>query len=443
MADSGTKKVLKTLVIKEGKVVEERLIKAGQSVTVGGDEKNTFVLKDDNLPSQAFVLFEHTESGYVLHFTAKMKGKAAIGGSRMSLKKLKKDPSARREGEIWTVPLSVEDKGSVEVGDGAVWFKFEAPPAPPPAQAVKSLEQMDFRPRLFQDDDPVFMGWLAIWSALGFVLLLWVWNTVPRELELEELPDRFTKMVIEEPKEEIEIEDPIEDPDAENATRKEEKAEKAKPEPKNEVEKAQRQEEMKKEVLQQSKLLISLIGTTGENSEGVVENMWGEGEEGLGDIDGALTEVSGATTEGGPQLRTGEGVDGEAAGIGDLGGVEGGNASVGGGPKVEAKPQVDMGSGTMDDDIGNTGGAKGIVKKNFGQLRYCYERLLRTEATLEGRVEIGWSVYGGAVEGVYVVSNSTGSSALADCIVKKIERWTFPDDVEGDMSWPFVFRTQE
>lgn len=441
MADS-SKKVLKTLVIKEGKVVEERLIKTGQSVTVGGDAKNTFVMRDDVLPSQRFTLFEATSSGYVLNFTAKMKGKAAVGGSRMTLRKLRKGPQARRNGDIWSVPIGEEDKGSVEIGDGAVWFKFEAPPAPPPAQAVKSLEQMDFRPRLFQDDDPVFMGWLAIWSALGSVLLVWVWNTEAPQFELEELPDRFTKMVIEEEAPDLDIEDPLEDPDAESANRKEEKAEKAKPEPKDKVEKAQRQEQVKKEVLQQSKLLINLIGTTGENSQGVVENMWGEGDEGLGDIDGALSEVAGATTEGGPQLRTGEGVDGEAAGIGDLGGVEGGKAEVGGGPKVEAKPQVDMGSGSVD-EVGNAGGAKSVVKRNYGQLRYCYERLLRSEASLEGRVEIGWSVYGGAVEGVYVVSNSTGSSALADCIVKKIERWSFPDDVEGDMSWPFVFRTQE
>lgn len=445
MADSGKNKVLKTLVIKDGKVVEERLIQPGQNVTVGSAPKNTFVLHDEGLPSPEFVLFEATPTGYVLRFTAKMNGKVALGEQKFLLKKLRKDPLARRSGELWTVPLGEDDKGSVEVGDGAVWFKFEAPPAPPPAaaQAVKSLEQMDFRPSLFQEDDPVFMGWLAIWSALGFLLLLLVWNTVPRELELDELPDRFTKMVIDEKPPEPDIpDDKLEDPDAESATRsKETKSKKA--EPKDPVEKAARQEAARKEVLQQSKLLIALIGTTGENSQGVVENMWGEGDAGLGDIDGALSEVSGATTEGGPQLRTGEGVGGEAAGIGDLGGVEGGTANVSSGPKVVATPTVNMGEGTMDEDIGNAGSARSVVKRNYGQLTYCYERQLRTEATLEGRVEIAWTVFGGNVEGVYVVSNSTGSAELADCIVKKIERWTFPEDIEGEMSWPFVFLRKE
>ena len=444
MADSVKKKVLKTLVIKEGKVVEERLIKPGQGVTVGGDAKNTFVLPDSSLPSQEYVLFESTDSGYMLCVTDKMKGKVAVGGTKGSLRKVRKSAGAKRDGDVWRIPLGDDDKGSVNIGDGAVWFKFEAPPAPPPTQVVKSLEQMDFRPRLFNDDDPVFMGWLAIWSALGFVLLLWVWNTVPREVELEELPDRFTKMVIEEEVEPKEIEDPVEDLEGESASqKKEEKAEKVKKKPETAEEKARQQEDLKKEVLSQSKLLIALIGTTGENASGVVENMWGDGDEGLGDIDGALGEVSGAITEGDPGLRTGEGVEGERADIGDLGGVEGGNAEVGGGPKVVAKPQVSAGDGTMDEDIGDRASAKSTVKRNYGQLRYCYERLLRSEANLEGRVEIGWSVYGGAVEGVYVVSNSTGSSALADCIVKKIERWSFDAEVEGDMSWPFVFRTQE
>ena len=441
MADSGAKKVLKTLVIRDGKVVEERQIKAGQNVTVGPSDKSTFVLKDDKLPSDAFVLFEAGADGYVLRFTKKMKGKLALSEFKGSLRKYRK--TAEPDGEIYTVGLSETDKGSVEIGDGAIWFKFEEPPAPPPAQAVKALDEIDFRPVLFEEDDPVFLGWLAIWSALATVLIVFVWNTVPREVELEELPDRFTKMVVEEEPEEVEIDDTLEDPDAESATRK--KEEKAKKPPKDEtaVEKAERRDQAKKDVIAKSALLqIVMMGTTGESDGGVVEKMWGDGNEGIGDIDGVLGEVDGAVVDGGPSLRTGEGGSGEASGIGDLGGVEGGSASVGGGPKVVAKPTIALGEGSMDDDIGDSSGASGVVKKNYGQLKYCYEKHLRTEASLEGRVEIGWSVYGGAVEGVYVISNSTGSSGLADCIVKRIERWTFSDEIEGDMSWPFVFRQE-
>ena len=46
--------------------------------------------------------------------------------------------------------------------------------------------------------------------------------------------------------------------------------------------------------------------------------------------------------------------------------------------------------------------------------------------------------------GLYVLSNSTGDDELADCIQKKIRRWKFPTDgVDGDISWPFVFKAKQ
>jgi expansin (peptidoglycan-binding protein) len=69
---------------------------------------------------------------------------------------------------------------------------------------------------------------------------------------------------------------------------------------------------------------------------------------------------------------------------------------------------------------------------------------LKAVPNLQGRIEIGWSVFDGQVSGVYVVSNSTGDSELAGCIEKKIRRWRFPaGKVEGDISWPFVFKAKK
>lgn len=435
-------KVLKTLVIKDGKVVEERVIKLGADVTVGSSPKCTFVLTDASVPTEEFVLFAWTESGYRLRVTEGMNGKVAIGGAKGTLKKLRKDQAEHRTGAVWSFPLGEEDKGSVDIGDGAVWFKFEAAPEPPPPQqTVVPLEQVDYRPRLMDDDDPMFVGWLSIWSAMASVLVVWVWSTEPVELTLEELPDRYTRLVIQEEPKEVQQPDAPPDPSQPAQPTQATETQKTKREETPE-ERAQRQDAARKEVLQQSKLLARLIGTTGDNSRGAVENLWGD-DRGLGDIDGALGEVAGITTEGGEGLRAGEGTGGERADIGELGGVESGNAAVGIGPRVEAKPTVSAEDGSLSEDIGDKASAKATVKKNFGQLRYCYERFLRTNASLEGRVEVGWTVFEGKVEGVYVVSNSTGSDELAECIVKSIERWTFDPSVQGDMSWPFVFRTQE
>ncbi len=112
-------------------------------------------------------------------------------------------------------------------------------------------------------------------------------------------------------------------------------------------------------------------------------------------------------------------------------------------PPFDMRPQVDVGSGTMDHHIANKASVKDTIRRYAGQLQYCYEARLRQVPNLNGRVEIGWSVYGGKVEGVYVVSNSTHDTELADCIQKKLRNWQFSEDIEGDLSWPFVFREME
>jgi len=443
-AKATDKKVLRIGIIQDGKIVQERMIKANETVTVGEAAKNTFVFPKTTLKNAEFTLFKATRKGYDLHFTEKMKGKISSGGAVVSISKLKNDPSVKRSGGAFVLPLTQQDRGKVTIDSVTVLFQFVAPP---PVQAVKSIQAMDFRPRLIEDDDPVFFGFLGIWVALAFVLLIWVWNTEPREFTLEDMPDRFTKIVVKEAKEvsEVEIE---EDPDAEGeAVEKEaepEPAEKEEKAPKTETEEAQRKEDLKKDVLKKSALLAKIIGTTGETTGGVVANMWSNEDQGLGDIDAALSDAGGVTSDAsksGPRGGTDDG--GEASDIGDLGGVGSGNADAGGSLQVKVVASVNAGSGTMDEDIGDQNKVKAVVTRYSGQLTYCYEKRLKAVPGLEGRIEIGWSLSGGAVSGVYVVSNSTGDSELATCIQQKIKRWKFDAAQDGDVSWPFVFRAKQ
>ena len=99
-----------------------------------------------------------------------------------------------------------------------------------------------------------------------------------------------------------------------------------------------------------------------------------------------------------------------------------------------------MGQGSVSEEIGDAGKVKATVRRYSGQMKYCYEQQLKKNRDLEGRVEIGWAVYGGVVESVYIVSNNTGDEELGKCMVNKLKRWKFDADIEGDVSWPFVFR---
>jgi outer membrane biosynthesis protein TonB len=439
------KKVLRIGIILDGKIVQERLIKAGDSVTVGESAKNTFVFPKTQLPKAEFTLFTVRGSKYYLQLTQSMRGKISSRGSVQPLDAARQDPTLSKQDGNILVPLSPDSRGKIGVDGVTVLFQFVAPP---PARTTTAIRGMDFRPKMMDDDDPVFLGFLAIWSALALVFMIYVMNTDPPEFQLEELPDRFTKMVIKKKdKEKVEKKEEKKEEKIDEKAKAPEKEEKAKAEPKKEkskkekVDDAKRLEKAKEDVLKKSKLLVKIIGTTGQSSGGVLANVWSGDDSGMKNLD--LAGAGGITTDASEALRTGSGGKGEAADIGDIGGVGGGTAELGGGPAVQLEAEVSVGEGEADMLSGDQSAVKKTVRRYSGQLKYCYEQRLKANPDLEGRVSLTWTVgAGGAVTEVYVEGNTTGDSQLASCMEKKVKRWKFPADVEGDISWPFVFRAK-
>jgi serine/threonine-protein kinase len=80
------------------------------------------------------------------------------------------------------------------------------------------------------------------------------------------------------------------------------------------------------------------------------------------------------------------------------------------------------------------------VQAGQGQLARCYEAELRKNPRLEGRVEVAWTVQYGTVKESRIVTNTTGSQSLGDCISSKVQKWQFPTWVSGPVEWPFTFR---
>lgn len=443
MAQSRKAKVLRIAIIQDRKIKQERLIKAGDPVRVGLDPKsNTFVLPSNDATGPSFVLFEPTGQGYALRFTDKFgdKSKVSTGGIAAKLQGLMADSSVERDGDVYSLKLTSQDRGKLDIGGTFILFQFVAPP---PVKAVKPLKAMDFRPRLIEDDDPVFFGFLALWSALALVLSVWIWFSEKPVYTLDDYPDRFRIVRVAEPpepEEPLEIETEDEDPDA--ASKAVDSKAKAEPEKveKTEGAKAKSVQDAKENVLQNSKLLAEFLATTGESGS-FVESVF-DGQDSVGDIDRALAENRGgmATDGDDPGLRGQKGGTGSAADIGELAAVGGGNSGVGGGPAVVVKASMDVGSGTVSEQIGDAGKLKATVRRYSGQMKYCYEEQLKKNQDLEGRVELGWAIYDGGVEAVYPVSNNTGSKALEKCMMDKVKRWKFDKSVEGDVTWPFVFR---
>jgi hypothetical protein len=84
------------------------------------------------------------------------------------------------------------------------------------------------------------------------------------------------------------------------------------------------------------------------------------------------------------------------------------------------------------------------MKKRRGSFRFCYERELRMNKDLAGRVTMRFQIgASGAVKGApRVVSSSLGSKPLHQCLGKNIQKITFgkPDGGTCSVRWPFVFK---
>ncbi|MEQ1570476.1 MAG: AgmX/PglI C-terminal domain-containing protein, partial [Myxococcota bacterium] len=270
------------------------------------------------------------------------------------------------------------------------------------------------------------------------VLAIWVWVTPPKELTLDDLPQRYVKLVPVEP--EAIVEPVPTDVGTEPEKEAETKAQEAMKGAKSDSDRAKAESDRKKELIAGSTLLLKFVGTRGESRGGVAEDLWGD-DEGLGNVDQALTSAGGATGDAASATRTGNAGGNAAATGGEINQIGGGQGGDVAGPRVVVKPKITTGAGSIDTVAGDDNQVKATVTRYQGQLMYCYEKVLKVDTSLQGRIEVSWSVAGGAVTGMpVIISNSTGDAELADCVVKKIRRWVFPPDVEGDMSYPFVFQ---
>ncbi|MFT5584301.1 MAG: hypothetical protein ACI9VR_001886 [Cognaticolwellia sp.] len=444
-------KVLRIGVVQDGKIVQERLIKANEEVTVGESTKNLFVFPPTSLPKR-FQLFQPKKGGgYILHFTDGMEGKISYKNAIVPLEQLKQRGDAVRKGTDFVLPLSEGNRGKVSVDGVTILFQF----VPPPPEPMRAGAKMDFRPKLIEEDDPVFFGFLGLFTALATVLMIYVYNAEPVErVAIEEIPDRFTEIILEpsddEPPEVIE---PEVDPDAEGEKIEREDAaaaDEAEPAAADKTPPTQAEKEAAAEArrakakaeVANNPLLAAIIGTRGESgSEGKVQDLFGSADFAGQDLDAALASVTGVDVATEAGLKAKEGAGGgprTTAGIGALKGGSTGEAGVGTGPATAVKGGVQLGQADAMLEEGDTSSVTKIVRKYSGQVKYCYEAQLKNDPSLSGRVEVQFTVNKGRVASASVFGNSTGSDPLAKCIVGKVRKWKFPEEIQGDIVYPFV-----
>jgi hypothetical protein len=333
---------------------------------------------------------------------------------------------------------------------------FQFVPAPP--ESVRMANRQDFRPKLLDDDDPIFVGSMSVFMALAAVVMIYVWNTEPVDsIDLEAYQDRFVEMYQEfKPEPQAEADEPTEvaSDDGEEPEKKkdveeadEEEKPKRKPDTPEEraLAEAAKKEAKKADFLKDNKLLAGIIGTRGEtSSDGLVEDLFADGDGNISNLEDALQHVSGVEEATSDALGTKRGRSGgrEDAKIKDMARGTGGSGKVEKGPKNEVKGSaklkgLDAGGSEHEDGI------RSVVRKKKSQVQWCYEQSLKVNSGIGGRLEIEVRVAGGRVTSVKVVQNATGDSAIESCVVKKVRRWRFPQEVSTTIRLPFALSSSQ
>lgn len=102
------------------------------------------------------------------------------------------------------------------------------------------------------------------------------------------------------------------------------------------------------------------------------------------------------------------------------------------GPRPRAEPEL-----RLPDRIAST------VRMSAVQIRSCYERLLKWNPDLEGKLTVRISIDAeGNVKQVQLLADTFPDRRVGQCAQATIQRWQFPPGKEVQVVYPFIFRPE-
>jgi len=446
-------KVLRVGLVREGHVTEERVIEERTHVTVGSNEKNTFVINVSGM--SAFRLFElvgSRKSGeYCLNFTDAMTGRVALQGGVVELGALKLSARRGSRGEF-KVPLAEDSRGKIVIGNSTFLFQFVAPPPRRPKPmlpvSVRSgmSSQVDWRFTMIAS-----FSFLFHFGAVGLLYSDWMDPVINEDVIIASLIDSV-KNIPPPP--------PIETPDVpeENTQGTTETATEAKSSGsgksgggkgagKGGSLSASEFAGLSNALDQLNIATLGALTNTGSATAGVL----GSGEVSMGALEAAAASGAGVGFAGGGGLNLGGGgggairpgaAGGGLASIGQTGG--GGPATAGSVTKVEGpKPVVGASASVAGGAVGN---ASSVVSRMQGRFRRCYEAGLNENPGMTGRVDVTASIGpNGEVLSASARPGGTISSAVAQCIGSVVQGATFdpPEGGAATVNIPVILTQQK
>jgi protein TonB len=306
--------------------------------------------------------------------------------------------------------------------------------------------------------DERFRRFLAGSGVFGLLVLLAILITPRREVaitEVTQVPERFAKLIVEEPKP---VAAPTPTPAA-GTTPKAKEAEPAPPPPQQvrrrdtpppvapdagQVGRAKAQKEVTqtlqgattaaKSAIQDLSASLgktttpTVVPPTGGRRRSVAG---GRSASQVGRVSGTASAGGGATVAG--SAVTGSLISVEAvsdvAAAGD--GSEGGSAAGGSG-----------GGAAVGTSSRSNASLLAVVRRYAPGIQFCYDNELKRAPGLRGKIVAALTVAAsGRVTDVRIVSDSVGSQRLASCVLAQIREWQFPAVASGTTVFktPFVF----
>ncbi len=418
-------------------------------VVVGADSRKRHldyvVAIEDLAVKPSYVLVKARGRSLYLRFSDSQEGELFLNGKRMTLAEAIRSGEAGASGlpGLYQVPLSEDSRFVVTIGPLTFVGGF-CYPARRPAAAGR------------MDIDTSFVTLLLVIAMLfGSSTAYMMTLPPPPKMDLNQIPDRFAKLII--PKK-LEKKEPIEKKEIRATTKVEKKA------PKEEKKSTKRDDSKIKKKYDKvaidkaamDKKIAERSGLLGElGSGGGSKGLFGEGL-GAGVISGVagLLGTTGTSSIAGAPAGSrglGFGGGGTAGGIGGVGTKGGGGGGGGGGygnvtrkkKKTYADINVSGGNavvlGALDKALIDK-----VIRDHLNAIRYCYQRELVRNPRLAGKVTVKFTIAGNGTVSQSTIKESTmGSVSVEKCINQRIQQLRFPEPRGGGIvivSYPFFFK---
>ncbi len=451
MAKVSVDRVLRVGIIHRGKILDEQVFRKPETIYIGDSIKAHFVIPSGDFPSK-FPIFYYKFGRYELVIMPQMTGKVNLRGKIIVLEDAVKKGLLKKRGSVWVLPLTNDARGKIKVGSVTVLFQFIPPPPRPPKLKL---------PRSIRGSWVETIDWPYFWIQVVVLSLGYLFYGVylpslppPAPTTLENMPNRFAKLIAPKMKEVESKEVKHEEKGLKQKSTRTVAKKEAEPEIKPRKHhgaprsKAQRQKE---EAVRQAEIrkkaasigLLKIIGGKGSGSGDIVSDVLGEGGKDR-DIDSVLKGVKhiGIATDASQRSRRGNADAVASAKIGNLD-IKKSSGKVALAARQERKvaARTSFGRPEIDGAMDQKSVVK-VVRRRSRAIKRCYEKALKADPNLKGKVTVDWIInMRGRVENAEISSDTVHNAAMSQCILKVVRRMRFPKPDGGPVpvSYPFVF----